>query len=180
MSLKKDTRPKTISDHEGTIILKLLKLLGNEIIEWVEALFRFMPGRLGDGARRLWLKKRFRMSGKMSCSTGCEFFGAENISFKGLVGIGANGFFSARGGSIQIGDNSFFNRDVHINADIGGRIIIGENCLIGPKVIMRTATHRFEKKEVNIKDQGHQSADIVIEDDCWISANAVILCGGLS
>ena len=117
------------------------------------------------------------MSGKMSCSTGCEFFGAYNISFEGFVGISANCFFSARGGSIRIGDNSFFNRDVHINADIAGQIIIGENCLIGPKVIMRTANHRFEKKEINIKQQGHKAADIVIEDDCWIGANAVILGG---
>lgn len=60
---------------------------------------------------------------------------------------------------------------------IGGQIVIGENCLIGPKVVMRTASHRFEKKEVNIRGQGHQIADILIEDDCWIGANAIILGG---
>jgi galactoside O-acetyltransferase len=103
--------------------------------------------------------------------------GAANISFEGVVGIGANSFFSARGGSIRIGNNSFFNRDVHINADIGGQIVIGENCLIGPKVVMRTASHCFEKKEVNIREQGHQIADILIEHDCWIGANAIILGG---
>jgi len=154
-----------------------VKCLGDEIIDWVEALVRFMPGRLGGGVRKIWFKRRFRRSGGMSCSAGCEFVGAPDISFDGIVGIGSNGLFSARGGSIRIGDNSFFNRDVHINADIGGQIIIGDNCLIGPKVIMRTASHRFEKKEVNIREQGHQIGDIVIEDDCWIGANAVILGG---
>jgi acetyltransferase-like isoleucine patch superfamily enzyme len=162
---------------QETTNLKIVKCLGDEIIEWVEALFRLMPGRLGGGVRKVWFKRRFRTNGKMSCSTGCEFSGAPNISFGGVVGISANGFFTARGGSIRVGDNSFFNRDVHINADIGGQIIIGENCLIGPKVVMRTASHRFEKKEVNIREQGHQTADIVIEDDCWIGANAVILGG---
>ena len=148
-----------------------------ELFAWIEMLFRFLPGRLGEGVRRVWFKRRFRTSGKMSCSAGCEFSGAASISFEGVVGIGANGFFSARGGLIRIGNNSFFNRDVHINADVGGQIIIGDNCLIGPKVVMRTANHRFEIKEVNIREQGHQIADIVIEDDCWIGANAVILGG---
>ena len=136
-----------------------------------------MPGRLGGGVRRLWLSRRFRTNVKMSCSAGCEFSGAANISFEGVVGIGSNGFFSARGGLIRIGNNSSFNRDVHINADVGGQIIIGDNCLIGPKVVMRTANHRFEIKEVNIREQGHQIADILIEDDCWIGANAIILGG---
>jgi galactoside O-acetyltransferase len=148
-----------------------------ELFAWIEMLFRLLPGRLGGGVRRVWFKRRFRRSGEMSCSAGCEFFGAPDISFDGVVGIGSNGFFSARGGSIRIGANSFFNRDVYINADIGGQIIIGGNCLIGPKVVMRTANHRFELKDVNIREQGHQIGDIVIEDDCWIGANAVILGG---
>ena len=174
---EEDTRPKAISVKGETTNLKLVKCLVDEIIDWVEALFRFMPGRLGGGVRKVWFKRRFRTNGKISCSTGCEFFGAPNISFEGVVGIGSNGFFSARGGLIRIGDTSFFNRDVYINADIGGQIIIGDNCLIGPKVIMRTTNHRFEIKEVNIREQGHQIGDIVIEDDCWIGANAVILGG---
>ena len=168
---------KTISCSGETKDLNLVKCLGDEIIEWVEALFRFMPGRLGGVVRRLWFNRRFRTNVKMSCSAGCEFSGAANISFEGVVGIGAYGFFSARGGSIRIGNNSFFNRDVHINADIGGQIIIGDNCLIGPGVVMRTASHCFEKKEVNIREQGHQIADILIEDECWIGANAIILGG---
>ena len=42
---------------------------------------------------------------------------------------------------------------------------------------MRTASHCFETKEVNIREQGHQIADILIEDDCWIGANAINIGG---
>jgi len=86
-------------------------------------------------------------------------------------------YFNADGGSINVGNWTAFNIGVHINASCGGNIILGDYCLIGPRVVMRTANHRFEKKEVYIRDQGHQIADIVIEDDCWIGANVVILSG---
>ena len=42
---------------------------------------------------------------------------------------------------------------------------------------MRTANHKYAHAELNIQDQGHIVADIIIEDDCWIGANAVILSG---
>ena len=52
---------------------------------------------------------------------------------------------------------------------------IGENVLIGPNVVMRTSNHNFSDKNKNIKDQGHNSGDIHIEDNVWIGSNCVIL-----
>ncbi|TLU53180.1 MAG: acyltransferase, partial [Chlorobium sp.] len=59
----------------------------------------------------------------------------------------------------------------------GGKIVIGSHCPIVPGVLMRTANHKFSRTDVNIQDQGHEPADIIIGDDCWIGANAVILGG---
>lgn len=42
---------------------------------------------------------------------------------------------------------------------------------------MRTANHRFSRTDINIQDQGHHAADIVIDGNCWIGANVVILGG---
>ena len=42
---------------------------------------------------------------------------------------------------------------------------------------MRTSFHNFNNKEMYIQDQGHTSADIIIEDNCWIAANVTILGG---
>ena len=50
MNPQENTRLETILGEEETTNLKLVKCLGDEIIGWVEALFRFMPGRLGGGA----------------------------------------------------------------------------------------------------------------------------------
>ena len=52
---------------------------------------------------------------------------------------------------------------------------IGKICPIGPNVVMRTSFHNFNNKEMYIQDQGHTSADIIIEDNCWIAANVTIL-----
>ena len=67
--------------------------------------------------------------------------------------------------------------NVHINASIGGEIIIGNNCLIGPNVVMRSAGHKFDNVDVPIREQGHIIGNIHIDDDVWIGSNAVILGG---
>lgn len=67
--------------------------------------------------------------------------------------------------------------NVHVNASVGGTIRIGENCLFGPNVLMRTANHRYENPDIPVRQQGHSFSNIHIEDDVWISANAVILGG---
>ncbi|MBN1431653.1 MAG: acyltransferase [Methanomicrobiaceae archaeon] len=64
-----------------------------------------------------------------------------------------------------------------LNADCGGSIIIGNNVLIGPNVVVRSADHNFSSADTLIQKQGHTGGRITIEDDVWIGANAVILKG---
>jgi galactoside O-acetyltransferase len=97
--------------------------------------------------------------------------------FQGLTLVGDNCYFNAEGGSISVGNWTAFNRGAHINAACGGMISIGEHCPIGPGVLMRTANHRFSRPDLYIQDQGHEPADIIIDDDVWIGANAIILGG---
>jgi acetyltransferase-like isoleucine patch superfamily enzyme len=61
------------------------------------------------------------------------------------------------------------------NAD--GGISIGKNVLIGPHVIIHSSNHNYNDPDKPIKMQGHTKKPVVIEDDCWIGANAVILAG---
>lgn len=65
-------------------------------------------------------------------------------------------------------------------------VYIGNNVMLGPRVYIRAADHNFSDKDVPINKQGHRFAairhgdkeySIVIEDDVWIGANAVILSG---
>jgi carbonic anhydrase/acetyltransferase-like protein (isoleucine patch superfamily) len=149
----------------------------SEIILWTEALIRFIPGRIGVIVRRTWYGRRFKKGGDVYTGIGCEFFSQHTITFLGRASIGKNSFFTAEGGSITVGGNTAFNMNVHINASVSGIIRIGECCLIGPNVVMRTASHKYNNPGVFIRKQGHFAGDIDIEDDVWIGANAVILGG---
>jgi galactoside O-acetyltransferase len=155
----------------------MITLISAEILAWLEAFIRLLPGRLGNAMRAVWFRRRFQKSNKVSIEAGCEFISPHTIHFEGLVSIGKNSFFTAEGGSIVVGNNSGFNMNVHINASVGGTIRIGESCLIGPNVVMRTANHRYDNPNLFICQQGHIPGDIDIEDDVWIAANAVILGG---
>ena len=125
--------------------------------------------------RRIWFGQRFRTSEKLHIGMDCEFVSPEAMSFFGVTMISSNCYFNAEGGSISVGDWTAFNKGVHINASCGGNIKIGARCPIGPGVVMRTANHKFKQANKFIQEQGHECADIVIEDDCWIGANAIIL-----
>lgn len=76
---------------------------------------------------------------------------------------------------IHIGDNVALNNDVWINA-IGG-VQIGTNVIIGPKVIIHSANHKYSNPNFPIQRQGHEFKKVVIEDDVWIGAGAIILPG---
>jgi len=110
---------------------------------------------------------------------GCVMEGTDSMSFGANVSIGSMSFFSAENGKITVGSKTSFNRNVHINASVCGEIKIGDNCLFGPSVVLRTADHRFDKVNIPIREQGHICKNITIEDDVWIGANVVVV-GGVS
>ena len=56
-----------------------------------------------------------------------------------------------------------------------GEIFIGNNVLIGPYCILRAADHEFRNPNKLIKEQGHRSGRIVIEDDVWLGARVTVL-----
>ncbi|MBW2642327.1 MAG: acyltransferase [Deltaproteobacteria bacterium] len=62
-----------------------------------------------------------------------------------------------------------------INADVRGIIIIEDKVLVGPNVVVRASGHRYEKRRVPIREQGHHKGIIMIKTGAWIGANAVIL-----
>lgn len=100
-----------------------------------------------------------------------------NLKFIGSASLGDRNSITARGGYIEFGVNFASNEDVIINADIGGKIVFGDDCLIGPRAIFRTANHKFADRNLKINEQGHSIGDIQIGDDVWIGANSIILPG---
>ena len=76
---------------------------------------------------------------------------------------------------IIIGNNVSLNFNVMINADGGGRIIIGNDVMIGPYTVMRAANHRLDDIEKSMIKQGHVPGKITIKDDVWLGAHVTIL-----
>lgn len=95
------------------------------------------------------------------------------------------------GRGVMIRPSSYYGRDlgkgliIGENSSIGpysyvgcsGKIVIGNNVMFGPKCSLFAENHNFSDTNSTIKSQGVNQKGIVIEDDCWIGSNVIILDG---
>ena len=128
-----------------------------------------LPGALWN----LWVRRlRFEYLGPgCTFGRGTEFQNQELIDLVGQFSCGRNCLLS---GDVTIGMNVHLNNNVQLNAANDGYIEIGNDVLIGPNVVVRAANHGIARQQ-HIVDQKHKRGYIVILDDVWIGANAVIL-----
>jgi maltose O-acetyltransferase len=78
------------------------------------------------------------------------------------------------GNTISIGDRSGIGVDSWIRADL----TIGRDVMMGTRVIIYGRDHNFDRTDIPMMDQGMgEFLPIVIEDDVWIGAAAIILKG---
>jgi len=98
-----------------------------------------------------------------------------NIYLANNVILNRFSFLNANKGNISIGKGSEVNNFTVINGT--GSVTIGENVLIGPSVQIISYSHNFIDKNLLIKEQGIEKKKIIIEDDVWIGASAIILPG---
>jgi acetyltransferase-like isoleucine patch superfamily enzyme len=78
-------------------------------------------------------------------------------------------------GEILIGKNTFVGYCTILN--IGSSLKIGANCLIAANCMLTDAHHPFNGLLGPIRDEPAIHKPIVIEDDVWIGACAVVLQG---
>ena len=76
-------------------------------------------------------------------------------------------------GDVIIGENSL----VGIGNVIIGPVTIGNNVILAQNVVVSGLNHEYKDPDVPIVLQPVTKSGIVIEDDCWIAANAVITAG---
>ena len=154
-----------------------MNFIAIEIIEWLETLFSYIPGKIGIVIRKVWFRQRWANTADVSIALFCDFYNPSKIQFNGEAKIGKGSFFSAEGGTIKVGKNFSYNTYCHINASVGGTIFFGDDVLLGPNVILRTANHNFENVDKAINQQGHNYSDIKIANNVWIGASCIILSG---
>lgn len=69
----------------------------------------------------------------------------------------------------------FIGRNTYIG--IHKPVSIGCNTIIGAYSYIISADHKYESREIPIRDQGFTGAPIVIEDDVWLGTHVVVLPG---
>jgi acetyltransferase-like isoleucine patch superfamily enzyme len=80
------------------------------------------------------------------------------------------------GENIHLGNNSHINQYCCIWASKNSKIVLGDNLLMGPGVKMFSSNHSSQIGEpMNI--QPYVEKDIIIGNDVWLGANAVIVAG---
>ena len=76
-------------------------------------------------------------------------------------------------GDIEIGNNSGLGTNCIIS-----KAKIGNDVMMGPNVLYIPSSHRFDRNDIPMIEQGFdQVKRLVIEDDVWIGANVIFLPG---
>ena len=79
---------------------------------------------------------------------------------------------------IHLGDYTMLN---HGNVLWAGKkdakIVLGSNVILGPYVQIIAFNHGFDRTDIPIAEQEYTEDDILVDDDVWIGAGAIILAG---
>ena len=76
-------------------------------------------------------------------------------------------------GDVMIGDHT----RIGLHNTIIGPVIIGNHVNLAQGITVTALNHIFEDSKKRIDEQGVSTNPVVIEDDIWIGANAVVLPG---
>lgn len=76
-------------------------------------------------------------------------------------------------GHVHIAENVILG----LHNTIIGPVSIGKNSIIAQNVVLSGLNHTYTDISVPIKNQKETTAPIVIQEDCWIGANVVVVAG---
>ena len=76
-------------------------------------------------------------------------------------------------GDVIIGDHT----RIGLHNTIIGPVTIGSHVNLAQGITITALNHNFEDSEKRIDQQGISTKEVVLEDDIWVGANAVILPG---
>lgn len=81
--------------------------------------------------------------------------------------------------NLSIGNNVSIHPFCYLGCGdaLSGTISIGNDVSIAHGVTIMATTHTYEQRDLPIKDQVVISKEVVIKDNCWISAKATIVAG---
>ena len=99
----------------------------------------------------------------------------DNVTIAKFATIQCTGVIRSLGIGLRVGNNSAIGAYSFLGAQ--GGITIGDDVIMGPRVSFHAENHRYEDPDTPIRLQGETRQGIVVENDCWIGAGAIILDG---
>ncbi len=146
---------------------KVITILKDSSATWIEFFITSWPTTyIGNRLRRFYWKKKYNL-----------------ISYPI---IGRNSKLNGDKKNISIGENFLCGTDVEINFCDSNGLYIGNHVAIAKGSYIRSGNHKIDRLDVPMMFQGHESAaipyqgknySVVIEDDVWIGAHAILLSG---
>lgn len=157
---------------------RIVNALRMEVVNWLFSAAMMLPGRIGQLARRQALSS---CGAKLGINTqfapGLWVNGAANLEVGEGCGFGRDVTVETSAGMVKVSSRVSLNANVSLGADFG-KIVIGDDVVIGMNTVMRAADHRFDQTpDVLIREQGHNGGEIIIGNDVWIGANVTITKG---
>jgi len=76
---------------------------------------------------------------------------------------------------LTLGSRVFIGQCTHLS--VMQPLVIGSHTLIGANCYLLTNQHRFQSREMPIREQGYDCAPLSIGEDVWIGANCVLMPG---
>lgn len=136
-------------------------------------IFRIFYNIIRFKVLRIKYKSHFIYSGFNFVSPSATILvGRGYLNFKGKIMIEKECYLStSSGGKMEIGENTFFNRNCYIACR--DKIKIGRDCIFAPYVSIYDHNHKFTKEKVYKNE--YSTGSIFIEDGCWIGTGATIL-----
>lgn len=166
------------------------------------ALFGWIPSIVGIGLRGIFYRLILHMEGWAAIENGVRLRFADHISLAHGVYLDQGSYLHACPAGIEIGSNTLvmhgavlhvYNfRDLpHAGIKIGRDSLVGEYSIIrgqggvqiGDRVYTSPFTqiiavnHVFDNPDLPFVQQGITAEGIVIEDDVWLGANAIVTDG---
>ncbi len=168
----------------------------------VLSFFGWIPTVVGIALRAVAYRLIMRMDGLVAIESQVRIRFASNIRLARGVYLDEGVYLHATPNGIEIGENSFvmhhaelhvynFRHLPHAGIKIGknclisefnvlrgqGGITIGDNVYTAPHVQMAAINHVYSDPTRPIVEQGITAQGIVVDDDAWIGAGAIILDG---
>ena len=159
-----------------SIIRRIVHAGRAEVEEWLSMIIRHIPGRTGVLLRRAVLRTRLVELGRALYSeTGVIIRGHANIHMGDSVCLVRGCGIYAEMGTCWIGDHVGIGMNAIVDANDGGEIRIGNYSMLAANVVLRASNHEYRDPTRPIQFQGHTGGEIVIGEDVWIGANAVVV-----